>query len=80
MGYDVAQLMRDALEKTNGDANPTKLLAAMQGHSWNSPRGPVTLAPEYNDVVQNMYVAEVRRVAGRLQNVVIDTVPDVRPV
>lgn len=80
LAYDAARLIYDALKKTGGDPEPEGLLSAMQGHSWNSPRGLVTVSANYNDMIQNMYVAVVRRIDDELTNVVVDTVPNVPPV
>jgi branched-chain amino acid transport system substrate-binding protein len=40
----------------------------------NSPRGPISLDPETRDIVQNMYLREVRRVNGQLTNVELEVV------
>ena len=44
----------------------------------NSARGPVSIDPETRDVVQNIYIREVRRVGGELANVEFQTIPNVR--
>ena len=45
----------------------------MKGLSWESPRGPITVDPETRDLVQNVYIRRVERVAGQLQNVEFET-------
>ena len=77
-GYDGMHLIYEALKKTNGDANSDKLLEAAKGLSWQSPRGPVSIDPETRDIVQNVYIREVQEVGGKLQNVLIDTIPNVK--
>jgi len=78
--YDGAKLIVDALNKTNGDTDAAKLLPAMLGAKWDSPRGPVSISPEYHDIVQNIYVAETKMVNGQVQNVVTKTFEAVQPV
>jgi len=79
-GYDGAHLIVDALNKTNGNADPKALMGAMLGAKWNSPRGPVTISPDYHDIVQNVYIAETESVNGQVQNVVTKTFDAVSPV
>jgi len=68
-GYDGMHVLYAALEKTGGDANGDALLEAMKGLSWTSPRGPISIDPETRDIVQNIYMREVKEVEGELQNV-----------
>jgi len=79
-GYDGAKLIVDALNKTTGNTDPKALMAAMLGAKWDSPRGPVTISPEYHDIVQNIYVAETKLVDGKPQNIVMKTFEAVQPV
>ncbi|HVA25786.1 MAG TPA: ABC transporter substrate-binding protein [Chloroflexota bacterium] len=78
-GYDGAKLIVDGLNKTNGNPDPKALMAAMLGSKWNSPRGPVSISPEFHDIVQNIYVAETKLVNGKPQNVVMKTFEAVQP-
>jgi len=77
-GYDGMHLIYEALKKTGGDASGDALLAAAKGMSWESPRGPMSIDPETRDVVQTVYIREVQEVDGKLQNVIIDQIPDVK--
>ena len=77
-GYDGMALVYKALEKTNGDASGDKLIAAMKGMSWMSPRGPVSIDPETRDIVQNIYVRRVEKKDGALYNVEFETIPHVK--
>jgi branched-chain amino acid transport system substrate-binding protein len=45
---------------------------------WESPRGPISIDPATRDIVQNVYMRKVEKVGGKLINVVIDTVKDVK--
>lgn len=68
-GYDAMHLTYAALEKTGGDTDGTKLIEAMKGASWVSPRGPVSIDPATRDIVQDIYIREVKEVDGELYNV-----------
>jgi branched-chain amino acid transport system substrate-binding protein len=77
-GYDGMHLIYEALKKTNGDASGDALLEAAKGMSWTSPRGPMSIDPATRDVVQTVYIREVKEVDGKLQNVIIHEIPDVK--
>jgi branched-chain amino acid transport system substrate-binding protein len=77
-GYDGMRLIAEALRKTSGDTNGEKLIAAMKGASWESPRGPVQIDPETRDIIQNIYVRRTQRVDGELYNVEFATIPMVK--
>jgi branched-chain amino acid transport system substrate-binding protein len=72
------RLIYEALKKTGGDANGDKLIAAMKGMSFESPRGPITIDPETRDIVQNIYIRRVERSDGELYNVEFETFPAVK--
>jgi branched-chain amino acid transport system substrate-binding protein len=72
-GYDGMHLIYEALKKTNGDTDGDKLIAAMKGMSWESPRGPISIDPDTRDIVQNIYIRKVERVNGELYNVEFTT-------
>jgi branched-chain amino acid transport system substrate-binding protein len=71
-------LIYAALEKTKGDASGDALIKVAKGMSWESPRGPITIDPETRDIIQNVYIRKVEEVDGKLQNVIIDTIKDVK--
>jgi branched-chain amino acid transport system substrate-binding protein len=77
-GYDGMHLIYEALKKTGGDASGDALVAAAKGMAWDSPRGPISIDPETRDIVQNVYIREVQEVGGTLQNVIIDTIENVK--
>ena len=76
--YDGMALFYHALETTKGDTDGTKLLDAMKGAKWLSPRGPIEIDPDTRDIVQNMYVRRVEKKNGALYNVEFDTIPMVK--
>jgi branched-chain amino acid transport system substrate-binding protein len=67
-----------ALKKTEGDTDGTKLVEAMKGMSWVSPRGPITIDPATRDIVQDIYMREVKEVDGELYNVEFATYPKIK--
>ena len=77
-GYDAMALAYMALEKTNGDTDGTKLVEAMKGASWTSPRGPIMIDPATRDIVQDIYMREVKEVDGELYNVEFATYPKIK--
>jgi len=68
-GFDGMALIYAALKKTNGDTDGAKLVDAMKGMAWTSPRGPISIDPETRDIIQNVYVRTVEKVDGHLFNV-----------
>ena len=68
-GYDAMHLAFAAIEKTGGDTDGTKLIEAMKGQSWVSPRGPMSIDPATRDPIQDIYIREVKDVDGELYNV-----------
>ena len=75
-GYDGMALIYEALKKTNGATDSDKLVAAMKGAKWVSPRGPVMIDPETRDIVQTVYIRKVEKVGNELYNVEFDKFPD----
>jgi branched-chain amino acid transport system substrate-binding protein len=72
-GYDGIHLIYEALKKTGGNTDGDKLIEAMKGMKWESPRGPVSIDPETRDIVQNIYIRKVEKVDGELYNVEFQT-------
>jgi len=77
-GYDGMHLIYETLKKTNGNTAGDGLVAAAKGMSWTSPRGPMSIDPATRDVVQTVYIREVKDVGGKLQNVIIDQIANVK--
>jgi branched-chain amino acid transport system substrate-binding protein len=68
-GYDGIHLIYEALKKTGGKTDGDALIDAMKGMKWESPRGPISIDPETRDIIQNIYIREVKKVDGELYNV-----------
>lgn len=77
-GYDGMHLIYEALKKTEGNTDADALVEASKGMAWDSPRGPMSIDPETRDVVQTVYIREVQEVDGKLQNVIIDQIENVK--
>ena len=77
-GWDGMHLIYEALKKTGGDTDGDKLIAAMKGLAWTSPRGPVSIDAATRDIVQNIYIRRVEKSGAELYNVEFATVEAVR--
>jgi branched-chain amino acid transport system substrate-binding protein len=77
-GYDGMALIYGALKKTNGATDGEKLIAAMKGMAWESPRGPISIDADTRDIIQNIYIRKVDKVGGELYNVEFATIPNVK--
>jgi branched-chain amino acid transport system substrate-binding protein len=75
-GYDGMAAIYAALTKTGGSTDGDKIMAALKGMKWMSPRGPIMIDPETRDVVQTVYIRKVEKVKGELYNIEFDKFPD----
>jgi branched-chain amino acid transport system substrate-binding protein len=79
-GYDGIHLIYEALKKTGGSTDGEKLVEAMKGMSWTSPRGKITIDAELRDIVQDIYIRKCEKKDGKLWNIEIDKLPQVKPI
>ncbi len=63
-GYDGMHLLYLAMEKTGGETDANRVVAAMKGMKWESPRGPISIDPRTRDIVQNIYIRKVEKLNG----------------
>ena len=77
-GYDGMAAIAEALKKTGGATDADKFLAALKGMKLMSPRGPITIDPETRDIVQTVYIREVKKVDGQLYNIEFDKFENVK--
>lgn len=75
-GYDGMAAIYEALKKTGGSTDGDKIMAALKGMTWMSPRGPIMIDPETRDVVQTVYIRKVEKAKGELYNIEFDKFPD----
>ena len=55
-----------------------KLIAAMKGMAWESPRGPISIDPDTRDIVSNIYIRKVEKIDGELWSKEFETFPNVK--
>lgn len=54
-GFSAAMALVTALKKTNGDTATEKLIASMEGMSFDTPKGTMTFRKEDHQAMQSMY-------------------------
>ena len=79
VAYDTMGMIYETIRKLNGKVSGEQAVRTLAGMKWNSPRGPISIDPVTRDIVQNMYIREVRKVNGKLVNQPIGTLEQVRP-
>ncbi|MFY9615607.1 MAG: ABC transporter substrate-binding protein [Candidatus Dormiibacterota bacterium] len=71
-GFDTGRVIVEALNKVNGDtSNRDALLDAISKVTFNGPRGPFSFDAATNNVVNTMYIRELRKGQAGLSNEVI---------
>ena len=76
--WDGMHLIYAVLKKTGGKTDAQALIDAAKGMKWESPRGMISIDPETRDIVQTVYVRKVEKVGGKLVNVEIAKIPNVK--
>ena len=59
-GMSAAMALVEALKKTNGDTNTEKLIASMEGMSFDTPKGKMTFRKEDHQAMQSMYHFKIK--------------------
>ena len=59
-GFSVAMAAVTALKKTAGDTNTNKLITAMEGMSFDTPKGKMTFRKEDHQAMQSMYHFKIK--------------------
>jgi len=77
-GYDGMAAIYEVARQLNGNIDGDKAMQVLKGMKINSPRGPIEIDPVTRDIVQNVYVREVKRVDGKLYNVEFATISAVK--
>ena len=77
-GYDGMHLIYEAVKKAKGKVDAETLIGAVKGMKWESPRGPMMIDPETRDAVETIYIRRVDKVGGKLVNVEVDKVANVK--
>lgn len=78
-GFSAAMAIVTALKKTNGDTGTEKLITAMEGMSFDTPKGPMTFRKEDHQAMQSMY--HFRVATGARQGAMADLhlVKEIKP-
>ena len=59
-GFNAALAVVEALKRTNGDTGTEKLIAAMEGMSFDSAKGKITLRKEDHQAMLSMYHTRIK--------------------
>jgi branched-chain amino acid transport system substrate-binding protein len=59
-GMSAALALVEALKKTNGDTATNKLITAMEGMSFDTPKGKMTFRKEDHQAMQSMYHFKIK--------------------
>ncbi len=77
--YDAMDAIFWTIREQKGKVDPDRTMALVKTYkNPNSPRGPISIDPETRDIIQNEYIREVRKVNGKLVNVELETIPNVK--
>ena len=77
--YDTMGMIYETIRKFNGNVTGDAAVKVLSTMKWDSPRGPISIDPASRDIVQNMYIREVKKVNGKLVNQPVGTLKDVAP-
>lgn len=77
--YDTMGMIYETIRKLNGNVTGDAAMKVLSNMKWDSPRGPISIDPASRDIVQNMYIREVKKVNGKLVNQPVGTLRDVAP-
>jgi len=78
-GYDAIQMIAVGLKAVNGKTDNKKaMMEAIRKATYDGPRGPMRIDPKTNNIVQNIYMIEVKEIDGKPTHVVLDTIKDVQ--
>ena len=58
-GMNAALMIVAAIKKTNGDVNGDTLVKAMEGLSFDGPKGAIQIRPEDHVAIQDMYILKL---------------------
>jgi branched-chain amino acid transport system substrate-binding protein len=79
VAYDTIGMIYETVRQLGGKVTGDAAVKVLSNMKWDSPRGPISIDPKTRDIVQNMYIREVRKVNGKLINHPIGVLKDVRP-
>ncbi|MCP4361361.1 MAG: ABC transporter substrate-binding protein [Chloroflexi bacterium] len=71
-GFDTAQVIEEIFVRTEGDTAVDKMVEALDGISFASPRGPFKLDSNSQAPEHNVYARDVQTIDGGLHNTVLE--------
>jgi branched-chain amino acid transport system substrate-binding protein len=71
-GYDAMAAIYEVVRQLKGNIDGDKAMQVLRGMKIASPRGPIQIDADTRDIVQTVYVREVKKVGGKLYNVEFD--------
>jgi branched-chain amino acid transport system substrate-binding protein len=78
-GWDGMTAIFDLIKATKGKFTGDEAMDFFK--KWknpDSPRGPISIDPDTRDIIQNIYIRRAEKVDGKLANVEIATIPQVK--
>ena len=76
--WDGMHAMCSAIAATGGKPDPAEAMRVMSNFKAESPRGPISIDPATRDIVQNIYIREIKMLDGEPANVEFATIPNVK--
>ena len=77
--WDAMDAIYAAIRAQGGKVDPDRTMELLRNYrNPNSPRGPISIDPETRDIVQNVYIREVRRAGNQLANVELEAITNVK--
>jgi branched-chain amino acid transport system substrate-binding protein len=77
-GHDTAKVILEMMDRVSGDTSDVDgMIAALDGISFDSPRGPFTMDSNSQTPKHNMYLRNVEEAEGTLHNVVIENMGEI---
>jgi branched-chain amino acid transport system substrate-binding protein len=78
-GYDTAKLIHAALKAAGGRTDDkAALVKAMHGVTIDGTRGPLKIDPRTNNVVQDIYIYEAKKIGDKIDFAVLEKLPQVQ--
>ena len=75
--YDGMEVLFHLVKASGATKDGDKMIAAIKGYAWQSPRGPISIDAKYRDIVQNIYIRKVVKENGVLYDKEFETIPNV---
>ena len=77
--WDAMDAIYAAIRAQGGKLDAARTMDLLRNYrNAESPRGPISIDPQTRDIVQNVYVREVRRAGNKLANVELEAIPNVK--